>query len=147
MLIYKSIDCKSGIQVSFELSAHIVLKFEEKYFKCIENMLCAERITLTVGPSHFPHLHWSNIKWPHTYVYDLLQRRRDFRQRRINFSSLLFLRFTRHHKKRPHTYVYDLCGGGGIRTPGTSRYAGFQDRCIRPLCHSSLGARFRARQN
>ena len=26
-------------------------------------------------------------------------------------------------------------GRGGIRTPGTLRYAGFQDRCIRPLCH------------
>ena len=26
-------------------------------------------------------------------------------------------------------------GRGGIRTPGTLRHAGFQDRCIRPLCH------------
>ena len=26
-------------------------------------------------------------------------------------------------------------GEGGIRTPGTLRYAGFQDRYIRPLCH------------
>ena len=31
-----------------------------------------------------------------------------------------------------------LCGERGIRTPGTSQYAGFQDRCIRPLCHLSL---------
>ena len=30
------------------------------------------------------------------------------------------------------------CREGGIRTPGTSRYAGFQDRCIRPLCHFSV---------
>ena len=30
-----------------------------------------------------------------------------------------------------------LCGERGIRTPGTSRYAGFQDRCIRPLYHLS----------
>ena len=30
-----------------------------------------------------------------------------------------------------------LCGERGIRTPGTSQYAGFQDRCIRPLCHLS----------
>ena len=30
-----------------------------------------------------------------------------------------------------------LCGGRGIRTPGTLRYNGFQDRRIRPLCHSS----------
>ena len=28
--------------------------------------------------------------------------------------------------------------GRGIRTPGTSRYNGFQDRRIRPLCHSSV---------
>ena len=32
-----------------------------------------------------------------------------------------------------------LCGERGIRTPGTSQYAGFQDRCIRPLCHLSKG--------
>ena len=31
------------------------------------------------------------------------------------------------------------CGEGGIRTPGTSQYAGFQDRCNRPLCHLSEG--------
>ena len=31
------------------------------------------------------------------------------------------------------------CGERGIRTPGTSQYAGFQDRCIRPLCHLSKG--------
>ena len=31
------------------------------------------------------------------------------------------------------------CGERGIRTPGTSQYAGFQDRCIRPLCHLSMG--------
>ena len=32
----------------------------------------------------------------------------------------------------------DLLGGErGIRTPGTSRYNGFQDRRIRPLCHFS----------
>jgi hypothetical protein len=32
---------------------------------------------------------------------------------------------------------WSLCGGRGIRTPGTLRYNGFQDRRIRPLCHSS----------
>ena len=31
-----------------------------------------------------------------------------------------------------------LCGERGIRTPGTSRYDGFQDRCNRPLYHLSL---------
>ena len=30
-------------------------------------------------------------------------------------------------------------GEGEIRTPGTLRYAGFQDRCIQPLCHLSSG--------
>ena len=29
------------------------------------------------------------------------------------------------------------CGETGIRTPGTSRYNGFQDRRNRPLCHLS----------
>ena len=29
------------------------------------------------------------------------------------------------------------CGERGIRTPGTSRFNGFQDRRIRPLCHLS----------
>ena len=34
--------------------------------------------------------------------------------------------------------LQDSVGGErGIRTPGTSQYAGFQDRCIRPLCHLS----------
>ena len=28
-------------------------------------------------------------------------------------------------------------GGGEIRTLGALRHAGFQDRCIRPLCHPS----------
>ncbi len=28
-------------------------------------------------------------------------------------------------------------GEGGIRTPGTSQYNGFQDRRNRPLCHLS----------
>ena len=36
--------------------------------------------------------------------------------------------------------TFDLmgCGERGIRTPGTSRYDGFQDRCNRPLYHLSL---------
>lgn len=29
-------------------------------------------------------------------------------------------------------------GKGGIRTLGSVNYAGFQNRCIRPLCHLSL---------
>ena len=30
------------------------------------------------------------------------------------------------------THKYHKCGGGGIRTPDTLRYAGFQDQCIQP---------------
>ncbi len=33
--------------------------------------------------------------------------------------------------------LFGRCGEGGIRTPGTSRYNGFQDRRDRPLCHFS----------
>ena len=33
----------------------------------------------------------------------------------------------------------NLNGGGGIRTPGTRRYSGFQDRRLKPLGHSSNG--------
>lgn len=43
-----------------------------------------------------------------------------------------------HKKNQRKTLVLRcLCGERGIRTPGTSRYAGFQDQCIRPLCHLS----------
>ena len=30
-----------------------------------------------------------------------------------------------------------VCGGRGIRTPGSSHFNGFQDRRNRPLCHPS----------
>ncbi len=33
--------------------------------------------------------------------------------------------------------LFSECGETGIRTPGTSRYNGFQDRRNRPLCHLS----------
>ena len=36
-------------------------------------------------------------------------------------------------------FLFCSCGEGGIRTPGTSQYVGFQDRCNRPLCHLSKG--------
>ena len=36
------------------------------------------------------------------------------------------------------TRYADFGGERGIRTPGTSRYDGFQDRCNRPLYHLSL---------
>ena len=35
-------------------------------------------------------------------------------------------------------------GGSGIRTHGALRPAGFQDRCIRPLCHPSGEAQIQA---
>ena len=43
------------------------------------------------------------------------------------------------HKKTSVKRWFLVVFGGerGIRTPGTSRYAGFQDQCIRPLCHLS----------
>ena len=33
---------------------------------------------------------------------------------------------------------FESGGERGIRTPGTFRYNGFQDRRIRPLCHLSI---------
>jgi hypothetical protein len=33
--------------------------------------------------------------------------------------------------------ISTVCGERGIRTPGTSRFNGFQDRRDRPLCHLS----------
>ena len=40
--------------------------------------------------------------------------------------------------KKPYTMIeLFFRGEGGIRTPGTLLYAGFQDQCIRPLCHLS----------
>ena len=47
------------------------------------------------------------------------------------------------YKKISVTYCFttryaDFGGERGIRTPGTLQYAGFQDRCIRPLCHLSM---------
>ncbi len=34
-------------------------------------------------------------------------------------------------------FGFAIGGERGIRTPGTSQYVGFQDRCNRPLCHLS----------
>ena len=34
--------------------------------------------------------------------------------------------------------AFQESGEGEIRTPGTLRHAGFQDRCNRPLCHLSI---------
>ena len=44
--------------------------------------------------------------------------------------------------KKPRLMAWPLngfcCRGGGIRTPGALQLNGFQDRRIRPLCHSSV---------
>ena len=37
-----------------------------------------------------------------------------------------------------YSALANLRGERGIRTPGTSQYDGFQDRCNRPLCHLSF---------
>ena len=37
--------------------------------------------------------------------------------------------------------ISDFRGERGIRTPGASQHAGFQDRCIRPLYHLSFSFR------
>ena len=45
-----------------------------------------------------------------------------------------------HKQKREALFLASLLfpsGERGIRTPGTSQYVGFQDRCNRPLCHLS----------
>ena len=49
----------------------------------------------------------------------------------------------REKEKRSNSLIINLLkrlssGERGIRTPGTSRYDGFQDRCNRPLYHLSL---------
>ena len=44
-----------------------------------------------------------------------------------------------HINKKPRPFSLGLCGERGIRTPGTLRYSGFQDRRNRPLCHLSNG--------
>ncbi len=40
-------------------------------------------------------------------------------------------------KSKDSKFFIKPCGERGIRTPGTSQYVGFQDRCNRPLCHLS----------
>ena len=55
--------------------------------------------------------------------------------------GFLFLYF---FKKKKSSNIADRtfsCGERGIRTPGTLLYAGFQDQCIRPLCHLSKRGR------
>gem|GEM_PF-2118046 len=48
-------------------------------------------------------------------------------------------------RKKLQTPLYEVsavfCGKRGIRTPGASQLAGFQDRCNRPLYHLSLSDR------
>ena len=58
------------------------------------------------------------------------------RPKLLNFGRFVYI-FVYVLRKTLIFKVY--CGERGIRTPGTSQYAGFQDRCIRPLCHLSIG--------
>lgn len=54
----------------------------------------------------------------------------------INFC--LFMPRKLYYEKRLLKFLSEAFGGEtGIRTPGTSRYNGFQDRRNRPLCHLS----------
>jgi hypothetical protein len=41
------------------------------------------------------------------------------------------------HRSQPSHLRRKTSGGEGIRTPGSLRHAGFQNRCLRPLGHSS----------
>ena len=41
------------------------------------------------------------------------------------------------YKQKKGRFCNPFSGERGIRTPGTSQYVGFQDRCNRPLCHLS----------
>ena len=45
---------------------------------------------------------------------------------------------TASHARAFDTARDELGGEGGIRTPGTFQFNGFQDRRIRPLCHLSV---------
>ena len=49
----------------------------------------------------------------------------------------LFLGRKKRCKSRKCLIYTFFSGEGGIRTPGTSQYNGFQDRRNRPLCHLS----------
>jgi hypothetical protein len=46
--------------------------------------------------------------------------------------------FLCNNEKGPQSGPFIVGRGGGIRTPGTFRFNGFQDRRDRPLCHSSV---------
>jgi hypothetical protein len=60
----------------------------------------------------------------------------------VKATCRLLVRPSRHRRiampHRPSTAVSIDSGGEGIRTPGTFRYGGFQNRCLRPLGHSSM---------
>ncbi len=63
--------------------------------------------------------------------------------RRVKFFSLASLcschpdGLVELHPQTPPGSNYSFNGAGGIRTPGTFRYNGFQDRRDQPLCHCS----------
>ena len=45
----------------------------------------------------------------------------------------------RQNKAKKKAVIRPIGGSGEIRTHGPFRAAGFQDRCNRPLCHTSCG--------
>ena len=53
--------------------------------------------------------------------------------------------FSKNKKPLENQEVFKkYCGERGIRTPGGVTLAGFQDQCIRPLCHfSNCGCKYK----
>ena len=50
----------------------------------------------------------------------------------------IYIFFSENKKGLMKTLTLLPCGERGIRTPGELPHAGFQDQCIRPLCHFSF---------
>ena len=60
-------------------------------------------------------------------------------QKRDDYENRPFCKSLRlSNLKKLEMYEISFSGERGIRTPGTLLYAGFQDQCIRPLCHLSF---------
>ena len=60
-------------------------------------------------------------------------------QKRADYENRPFCKALRlSDLKKLEMFEISFSGERGIRTPGTLLYAGFQDQCIRPLCHLSF---------
>jgi hypothetical protein len=66
-----------------------------------------------------------------------IQRRNPSAEGRTGSSALSVRGLCGQDAVSPHEFGGENGGGGEIRTRGTLRPVGFQDRCIRPLCHPS----------